>query len=121
MPPGPRPPRAPAHRWRDSLTLDEFDGAVRKLHGLCQDTLADTTLMDHKLALIADLKTNVTPLTTPTGFGPAMDGLVDDASAHAQRIVGSLVESRAIYLNEVQSLEKNLIAIEGEIVRLRRG
>jgi hypothetical protein len=103
------------------MTLDEFDGAVRKLHGLCQDTLADTTLMDHKLALISELKTNVTPLTTPTGFGAAMDRLVDDASAHAQRIVGSLVESPAIYLNEVQSLEKNLVAIEGEIVRLRRG
>ena len=61
------------------MTLDEFDGPVRKLHGLCQDTLADTTRMDHKLALIAELKTNVTPLTTPTGFGATMDKLVDDS------------------------------------------
>lgn len=102
------------------MTLDEFDGAMRELHGLCQGTLADTTLMDHKLALISHLKTNVTPLTTPTGFGATIDGLVDEASAHAQRIVGSLVESPAIYLNEVQSLEKNLIAIEAETARQRR-
>ena len=99
------------------MTLDEFDGVVRKLQSLCEDTLGNTTLMDKKLALIAELKPNVTPLTVPTGFGPAMDALVKDASHHAQRIVGSLVESPAIYLSEVQSLEKNLVAISGEIAR----
>jgi hypothetical protein len=97
------------------MTLGEFDGVVRKLRSLCEDTLGNTMLMDKKLALIAELKPNVTPLTLPTGFGPAIDNLVKDASHHAQRIVGSLVESPAIYLNEVQSLEKDLIAIEGEI------
>jgi len=102
------------------MTLDEFDGVVRKLRDRCEDTLADTTLMDKKLALIAELKSNVTPLTTPTGFGPTMDKLVGDASDHAQRIVGSLVESPVIYLHAVQSLEKNLIAIHGEIGRLPR-
>ena len=102
------------------MTLGEFDGVVRKLHSLCQDTLGNTTLMDKKLALIAELKPNVTPLTVPTGFGPALDALVKDASHHAQRIVGSLTESPAIYLNEVQSLEKDLIAIEGEITRQDR-
>ena len=102
------------------MTLGEFDGVVRKLRDRCEDTLADTTLMDKKLALIAELKPNVTPLTTPTGFGSTIDTLVKDASDHAQRIVGSLVESPAIYLNAVQSLEKNLIAISGEIVHLRR-
>ena len=99
------------------MTLDEFDGVVRKLQNLCEDTLGNTMLMDKKLALIAELKPNVTPLTVPTGFGPAMDALVKDASHHAQRIVGSLTESPAIYLNEVQSLEKDLIAINGEITR----
>ena len=99
------------------MTLDQFDGVVRKLRSLCEDTLGDTTLMDKKLALIAELKSNVTPLTTPTGFGPAMDMLVEGASHHAQRIVGSLVESPAIYLNEVQSLERDLIAINSEIAR----
>jgi hypothetical protein len=99
------------------MTLGEFDGVVRKLQNLCEDTLGNTMLMDKKLALIAELKPNVTPLTVPTGFGPAMDALVKDASHHAQRIVGSLTESPAIYLNEVQSLEKDLIAINGEITR----
>jgi hypothetical protein len=101
------------------MTLDEFDGVVRKLRDRCENTLADTTLMDKKLALIADLKTNVTPLTTPTGFGETIDKLVEEASEHAQRIVGSLVESPAIYLDNVQRLEKNLIAINGEIARKR--
>jgi hypothetical protein len=94
------------------MTLGEFDGAVRKLRSLCQDTLGNTMLMDKKLALIAGLKPNATPLTVPTGFGPAIDALVTDASHHAHRIVGSLVESPAIYLHAVQALEKNLIAIE---------
>jgi hypothetical protein len=100
------------------MKLEEFDGVVRKLRSLCEDTLADTTLMDKKLALIAKLKSNVTPLTTPTGFGATIDTLVEEASSHAQRIVGSLVESPAIYLNAVQKLEKNLIAINAEIGRL---
>ena len=102
------------------MTLDELDGVVRKLRSLCEDTLGDTMLMDRKLALIAELKPNVTPLTTPTGFGPGMDKLVEDAAHHAQRIVGSLVESPAIYLDNVQRLEKNLIAINGEIAQQRR-
>ena len=102
------------------MTLDEFDGEVRKLHSLCQDTLGNTMLMDKKLALIAELKPSSTPLTLPTGFGPAMDALVKEASHHAHRIVGSLTESPAIYLNEVQSLEKDLIAIESEITRQDR-
>jgi hypothetical protein len=97
------------------MTLGEFDGVVRKLHSLCQDTLGNTMMMDKKLALIAELKPNVTPLTVPTGFGPEIDRLVVDASHHAQRIVGSLVESPAIYLDEVQSLEKDLIALESQI------
>lgn len=97
------------------MTLGEFDGAVRKLHSLCQDTLGNTMMMDKKLALIAELKPSATPLTVPTGFGPAMDALVEDASHHAQRIVGSLTESPAIYLKEVQFLEKDLIAIERQI------
>lgn len=97
------------------MTLGEFDGAVRKIHSLCQDTLGNTMMMDKKLALIAELKPNVTPLTVPTGFGTEMDTLVKDAAHHAHRIVGSLTESPAIYLDEVQSLEKDLIAIENEI------
>ena len=97
------------------MTLGEFDGAVRKIRSLCEDTLGNTMMMDKKLALIAELKPNVTPLTVPTGFGPELDALVKDASHHAQRVVGSLVESPAIYLNEVQSLEKDLRAIESEI------
>ena len=102
------------------MTLDQFDGVVRRLRSLCEDTLGNTMLMDKKLALIAELNPNVTALTVPTGFGPAIDALVKDASHHAQRIVGSLVESPAIYLNEVQSLEKDLTAIEGEISRQDR-
>jgi hypothetical protein len=101
------------------MTLDEFDGAIRKIRSLCEDTLADTTLMDKKLALIAELKPNVTPLAVVTGFGPTIDRLVADADPHAQRIVGSLVESPAIYLNAVQSLKKDCIAINEEIGRLR--
>jgi hypothetical protein len=102
------------------MTLDEFDGVVRKLRDLCEDTLGNTMLMDRKLALIVELKPNVTPLTLPTGLGPAIDALVKDASHHGQRIVGSLVESPAIYLNAVQSLEKDLIALESEIARQDR-
>src|SRR4051812_27756795 len=97
------------------MTLEEFDGVIGKLHSLCEDTLGNTMLTDKKLALIAELKPNVTPLTVPTGFGEAMDELVKDASHHAQRIVGSLVESPAIYLDEVQSLEKDLVAIHGDL------
>ena len=102
------------------MTLDEFDGVVRKLRDLCEDTLGNTMLMDRKLALIVELKPNVTPLTLPTGLGPAIDTLVKDASHHAQRIVGSLVESPAIYLHAVQSLKKDLLAIESEIARQDR-
>ena len=80
---------------------------VRKLRSLCEDTLGNTTLIDKNLALIVVL----------TGFGPAMDTLVEDASHHAQRFVGWLVESLAIYLDAVQSLEKNIIAINREIAR----
>ena len=102
------------------MTLDEFDGMVRKLRDLCEDTLGDTTLMDKKLALIAELKPNVTPLTLPTGFGEAMDGLVKEASGHAHHIVHSLIEAPVIYLHNVRALEKNLIALNDEIGRQRR-
>lgn len=101
------------------MKLDEFDGVVRKLRSLCEDTLGDTTLMDRKLALIAELKPNVTPLTLPTGFGDAMDRLVEDASQHAQHVVHSLTETQVVYLHNVKALEKDLIAMQAEIARQR--
>lgn len=101
------------------MKLDEFDNVVRKIRSLCEDTLGDTTLMDRKLALIAELKPNVTPLTLPTGFGDAMDRLVEDASQHAQHVVHSLTESQAVYLNHVQILKKDLVAMQAEIARQR--
>lgn len=102
------------------MTLDEFDARIRRLKSLCEDSMGDTTRMDKKLALKTELKPDHTPLTVPTGFGEAMDSLVQDASHHGQRIVGSLVESPAIYLDEINHLHADLGAISGEVARLRQ-
>ena len=41
-------------------------------------------------ALIAELKPNVTPLTLPTGFGPAMDALVKDCKTLGQQMLNRI-------------------------------